>query len=101
MNSDTFKESTGLSKPEIARLSIKIGGRYDELGRLANLNGVENVTCNNVQLPRPDQKAAKVLEMINNRSSFSRKELAHYLKEMHREDLADEVLHGTSRNTHS
>ena len=61
---------------------------------------VEKVTSNNVQLPRPDQKAAKVLEMIN-RSSFSRKELAHYLKEMHREDLADEVLHGTSRNTHS
>lgn len=97
MFSDTFEDSTSLSQPEIARLSIKIGGRYDELGRLANLNEVENVTHNNVQLPRPDQKAAKVLEMINNKWSFSRKKLADYLKEMNLENLAEEVLRGTLR----
>ena len=96
MFSDTFGDSTSLSQPEIDRLSKQIGGRYDELGRLANLDGVDNVTSNNVQLPKPAQKAAKILNMINE-SSFSRKKLANHLKEMRLENLADEVSRGTLR----
>ena len=86
-----------MSQPEIVRLSQQIGGRYDELGNLASLSSIENIRSNNVQYPKPEQKATQILIMINRKSNFSRNELAAHLKEMSLEDVADDVLHGRLR----
>ena len=72
-----------------------------EIAGLANLDKGEqnNVFCNPVLEPK--DKARKILTMINEEPTFSRKKLCGYLKELNLCEEANEVLNGTLRSQSS
>ena len=92
-------QNTPLSSREMFRLSLRITVNWDKLAGLMKVNSAtrDDIRCNNAVYDDSRARAEKILSIFNRGESFSRKELADFLKEIGQEEWLEKILTGKWR----